>query len=94
MLNANDYTCNFTSTRNLINNQAYSLFGDGDTISQDDRVRRQYSLLPYPIESRDSYIREKNHYNSKKGKTPYLMYPSIKLENVNHFLYKGNNDFS
>ena len=64
-----------------------------DTVSPEDLVKHQYSVLPYPPVSSDDIALEKLHYNGNKSELPYLIYPVLSLEPLNHFLYKGNNDF-
>ena len=67
--------------------------GHSDTVSLDDIVRNHYSLLPYPFFSRESLVRETYYYNSNKRNIPMGGAFSVTLENINHFLYKGANDF-
>ena len=64
-----------------------------DTITQDDRVRQQYALLPYPPVT-ESYIqRMKIYYDEDVRNIPFTISPGITLENINHFLYRGRNLF-
>ena len=65
-----------------------------DTLTQDDIVREQYALLPYPPVT-ESYIQNmKLHYNGDVRNIPsYINIPVIVLEHINHFLYKGRNNF-
>lgn len=78
------YLCNETirnSTRN------------GDTGSQNDIVREQYSSLPYPAVSEEDLFAEKNHYGGGLWNIPYKINRPIGLEQINHFLYNGGNAF-
>jgi hypothetical protein len=64
-----------------------------DTLTHDDIVRKQYSLLPYPAVSDNDILRLRNHYSSQDRHLPLFMAPSESLELLNHFLYKGRNNF-
>ena len=64
-----------------------------DTLTQDDIVRNQYSLLPYPAVSNNDILRLRNHYSSKDRDSPLFTAPSESLELLNHFLYRGRNNF-
>ena len=71
-----------------------------DTVSEDDVVRIQYSSLPYPAFSHRGLESEYMHYKSTtRGRTktnatiPYDMVFGFTLERINHFLFKGRNDF-
>ena len=64
-----------------------------DTLTNDDKVKKQYSLLPYPPISRKSLSDERNHYGSIKRNMPFNVYFSSTLESINHFLYQGRNNF-
>ena len=68
-------------------------FGYSDTLTQDDIVQNQYSLLPYPAVSQESLTTEQYYYTSNRGNEPLRVVFSYILENINHFLFKGNNDF-
>jgi hypothetical protein len=37
-----------------------------DTLTNDDIVREQYSLLPYPPVTKEALELEKTHYNGRK----------------------------
>ena len=74
--------------------QSYvSLSGHSDTLSQEDFVQIQYSLLPYPAVNLHSLAKEKNHYTGEKRNFTFNVILADILENMNHFLYKGGNDF-
>ena len=77
------------------NSEAYEekLFDNFDTLSQDDIVRKQYALLPYPAVSRQDIERLRRHYNGNNRHVPGVVAPHNELDVVNHFLYKGRNEF-
>ena len=64
-----------------------------DTLSQDDIVRNQYSSLPYPAVSKRELAVESQYYKNKQKTTPYNMIFAFTLESLNHYLYKGQNQF-
>ena len=64
----------------------------GDTITTNDLVTKQYESLPYPEVKEETLLWEKNHY-SVEGKKPLLVFSSIMLEQMNHYLFEGNEDF-
>ena len=66
-----------------------------DTLTKDDIVRSQYSLLPYPLVTKEMLAREKYYYENlfEKTKRPYRNNVGIHLEALNHFLFKGRNNF-
>ena len=66
---------------------------NGDTITWVDAVVKQYLSLPFPPVPMEDLTREKQHYIDGIKKLPYEAYPTIDLEYLNHFLYKGGNDF-
>lgn len=65
-----------------------------DTVTEDDTVRKQYTLLPYPIVTEGEYLLEKKYYDTRQEIEPYTMHPPLVLESLNHFLYNGANDFT
>ena len=71
------------------------LFQNGDTLTQNDIVRDQYELLPYPPVTKESIeaIR-KHYYNKDKRKDPLSRVPGSDLETINHYLFKGRNNFT
>ena len=85
----------------LVRHRSYGTHQDGsnfyenhDTISHDDVVKKQYSSLPYPPVNEYQIELEKIHYMSNYSKQyPFDMYAPITLENINHFLFNGNNNF-
>ena len=78
---------------NCIMETATEDFENGDTITQNDAVRIQYSSLPYPPVRKDKLKDEEHHYNTVARETPSYTMPSIKLDNVNNFLYHGGQTF-
>ena len=66
-----------------------------DTLTQSDIVRKQYMMLPYPAVSDQELANEKIYYDSKYRvrKIPYYIYYGTSFEALNHFLYKGRNNF-
>ena len=64
-----------------------------DTINQDDIVRKQYALLPYPAVAPGTMQMEREHYAGNNKHIAFSFYPSNTLEGFNHFLYKGRNQF-
>ena len=78
----------------LLNKSNLDPTRNGDTNSQDDNVRNQYSQLPYPAVRKDYFLKEQNYYKNESLRIiPFTIYPPIALEYINHFLYNGNNDF-
>ena len=90
--NIHTHTCSEIQNRNSEANEE-KLFDDMDTLSQDDIVRKQYALLPYPAVSRQDIEGLRRHYNSNNRDVPFVVAPHNELDVVNHFLYKGRNDF-
>ena len=80
---------------NSNNEYNYNLATHGDTISQDDIVRNQYSLLPYPAVRKDRFFHEQKYYTHEQSQNnrPYSISHALVLEHLNHFLFKGRNDF-
>ena len=64
-----------------------------DTIGYEDIVRMQYQMLPYPRVEPWQLYAEQNYYNQRKGTRPFTSYPFLSLESINHFLFRGANDF-
>ena len=64
-----------------------------DTIVHEDNIRTQYLHLPYPWISADTLSQEKNYYENTEPVMPFRITPSMALENVNHFLFKGSQSF-
>ena len=66
---------------------------NGDTITHDDIVRKQYTSLPYPAISQKEIMDSQNHYHSEFRHIPYMRTVAENLESLNHFLYKGETNF-
>ena len=66
-----------------------------DTLTYDDIVRNQYALLPYPAVSPDLIANERHYYihNRDRWKKPFYFVFADALESMNHFLFKGSNNF-
>ena len=64
-----------------------------DTFTQDDIVKKQYSSLPYPEISQDEILMAHNHYEGEFKHIPIRRPVAENLESLNHFLYKGENNF-
>ena len=63
-----------------------------DGMSEDDIVRGQYKSLPYPPVPEEELKQEEKFYTENS----FRMYHKIHvldLESVNHYLYRGQNDF-
>ena len=90
--NVHNYECSELGNRNSEANEE-NLFDDLDTLSQDDIVRKQYALLPYPAVSRQDIEGLRRHYNGNNRHVPFVVAPHNELDVVNHFVYKGRNDF-
>ena len=70
-----------------------SIDNRGDSIDHEDVVRKQYCSLPYPDVAQVTLDREYDHYNVYMKQHPYYTVPTLKLGNLNHFLYEGKFDF-
>ena len=68
-------------------------FGFGDTTNENDIVRQQYISLPYPAVSSNDLAAEKHYYKNTQIKSPYVVLFAFALERLNHFLFKGRNNF-
>ena len=64
-----------------------------DTLTQDDKVRNQYLSLPYPSVSKRELTAEWQYYKNRQNTTPYNEFYAFTLESLNHYLYKGENNF-
>ena len=67
---------------------------NGDTATDADAAQNQYISLPYPAVTTENLFKEKQNYISGKKNTTYSAIPSLDLEYINHFLYRGGNDFT
>ena len=91
-VNIHTHACSEIQNRNSEASED-KVVDDLDTLSQDDIVRKQYALLPYPAVSRQDIEGLRRHYNSNNRHVPFFVAPHNELDVVNHFLYKGRNDF-
>ena len=91
-VNIHTHACSEIQNRNSEASED-KVVDDLDTLSQDDIVRKQYALLPYPAVSHQDIERLRRHYNSNNRHVPFFVAPHNELDVVNHFLYKGRNDF-
>ena len=94
----NDHFCNINigiPTNNAKIRKEHSKFcQNGDTITQNDIVRSQYELLPYPTVTKERIEALRKHYGDKDKKdNPFARVPGSDLETINHYLFKGANDF-
>merc|ERR1712018_547784 len=64
----------------------------GDTVNAVDFVNRQYESLPYPPIKEKLLLRQEEHYKTWKD-IPYHMFSSHMLQKLNHFFYRGNQNF-
>ena len=64
----------------------------GDTITENDLVTRQYESLPYPVVSEKDISEEKEYYKKDDG-TSMVIFPTNTLQNINHYLHRGNENF-
>ena len=68
-----------------------------DFLTQDDIVRKQYSLLPFPPVSKHDLAIENMYYSKRKiGNNlvkPFTAVTAFTLESLNHFLFAGRNNF-
>ena len=94
----NDHFCN-SNIDIPINNaktwkKHYNSYQNGDTITQNDIVRSQYELLPYPTVTKERIEALRKHYGDEnKRDNPFARVPGSDLETINHYLFKGTNNF-
>ena len=86
----NSKPCNFAFTLDKNQSDETRL---SDTLTQYDIVRNQYSSLPYPAVSKRGLAVESQYYKNKQNTIPYKMIFAFTLESLNHYLYKGQNQF-
>ena len=86
----NSKPCNFAFTLDKNQSDETRL---SDTLTQYDIVRNQYSSLPYPAVSKRELAVESQYYKNKQNTIPYKMIFAFTLESLNHYLYKGQNQF-
>ena len=64
-----------------------------DTLTTDDIVQQQYALLPYPAVKPGEFEKIRWHYKSDRKNIPMMIAPAVTLENINHFLFQGRQNF-
>ena len=58
-----------------------------------DPVLGQYTLYPYPEFNHLHMEAERGHYADVDRQGPHMVVPDLTLENLNHYLYHGDEDF-
>ena len=77
----------------ISNNKDHNVQEYSDLTSNDDHVQLQYLKLPYPGISYNE-IREEYKYYLHQNNNYYLSsYNRLELEYLNHYLYRGQNNF-
>ena len=61
--------------------------------SDSDEVLGQYTDYPYPEFNETHEMVERLHYADPDRKGPHEVVPDLTLENLNHYLYRGAEDF-
>ena len=90
----NVFCCTCTQLQNKRPRKNEGILNEkSDTLSPSDIVRKQYALLPYPAVTREEIDESKRHYKGTNRNVPYMIAPHNELDVVNHFLYKGRNNF-
>ena len=97
------HLCDCKDIENNINAQyKSSRIETFDTLTNNDVVRNQYSNLPYPAVTFEELNIEKSYYDNmqwpvkaygKLRNKPFRVTPGITLEAINHYLFRGKNDF-
>ena len=89
--NRNKYICQESKTLNLedVDENKYS----DNSVSNNDLVQLQYLHLPYPTIRYDTIDTEYKYYRSQNSDYPLSVQYSMKLEDLNHYLYQGQNNF-
>ena len=64
----------------------------GDTVTTNDLVSIQYETLPYPTFDDEKMAYEKGHYKNNE-ETPAIIFQDETLEKINHYLYRGSENF-
>ena len=65
---------------------------NGDTITENDLVTRQYENLPYPEVSEKEISQEEQYYKNDDD-TLMALFPGNTLETINHYLHQGSENF-
>ena len=61
---------------------------------EDDPLLAQYTTYPYPEFTDLQLLAERRHYEDQEGGGgPHALVPDLTLENINHYLYQGHQDF-
>ena len=64
-----------------------------DTLTQNDLVTQQYASLPYPPFGEENIKKEETHYETNSNAELKMGFRYITLENINHFLFSGSENF-
>ena len=65
---------------------------NGDTLTASDLVTRQYENLPYPQVKEADLLKEEDYYK-RDNPTISSIFPTHILQKLNHFLYRGEQNF-
>ena len=85
--------CKAVTSLSLIDvNQYKNDYEKYDGMSEDDIVRSQYKLLPFPPVTKEELKKEEKFYTEYSFKIYHNTYV-LDLESLNHYLYRGQNDF-
>ena len=89
--NRNKFICQESKTLSLedVDENKYS----DNSVSNNDLVQLQYLHLPYPTIRYDTIETEYKYYRSQNSDYPLSVQYSMKLEDLNHYLYQGQNNF-
>ena len=93
-IKSNRLTCHEVYKQGHISNhkdrnvQRYS-----DRSSNDDHVQLQYLKLPYPKISYNTIRKEYKYYLNQNSNYYLSSYNSLELDYLNHYLYRGQNNF-
>ena len=61
---------------------------------KDDPLLAQYTTYPYPEFTDLQILAERSHYEDQEGAGgPHALVPDLTLENINHYLYHGQEDY-
>jgi len=61
---------------------------------KDDPLLAQYTTYPYPEFTDLQILTERLHYEDQEGAGgPHALVPDLTLENINHYLYQGQEDY-
>ena len=65
---------------------------NGETLTSEDLVTRQYNNLPYPYIKEENLLYEVDYYK-KDGADPLAIYQTQTLEMHNHYFHRGYSHF-